>query len=120
MPQNAQTGRDGRDRGYADADAVANTIGAQRIGPNSNEFMLRNRRISIKTGGPAVVVTRATLGRVDSVLVGENPGGLWDLYEVDPPTFEQNSVQSLSSGHDDNYRSVPLTLVRNIGTAFPH
>jgi ribosomal protein L25 (general stress protein Ctc) len=114
MPQNAVTGRQGLVNGYNNADQIGVLLGAVRLANNSNEFRWQGRVVVIKTGS-SVVVTRATLGRVAAVIYGEETDNGWILYELDPATFEQLSVQSRSRIHNENYRLVRRTQIRDHG-----
>ena len=114
MPQDRETGRKGAEKGYSNADVIGALIRAERIGKNSNEFLWGDRRVVIKSG-PSAVVTEATLSRVDAVIFGEQQGGGWVVYEVDPQTYQQASVASKSPSHDDSYRQVSKVQIRQIG-----
>jgi hypothetical protein len=114
MPQNADTGRQGLENGYRRADEIGAVLGAVRINRNSNEFRWEERIVVIKTG-PSIIVTRATLRRVTAIIYGKESRNGWELYEIDPTTFELLSVQSQSSGHNENYRLVRQTQIRGHG-----
>ncbi len=114
MPQNAESGCQGLEHGYRNADLIGALLGATRIANNSNEFRWKGRTVVIKTGS-SVVVTRATLARVATVVYGEETASGWVLYEIDPATFEGLSVTSQSSKHNENYRLVRRTQIRDNG-----
>jgi hypothetical protein len=114
MPQNADTGRQGFENGYRRADEIGALLGADRINNNSNDFIWNERTVVIKTG-PSVIATRATLSRVAAIIYGKATSRGWDLYEIDPTTFEQLSVQSPSSGHNERYRLVTRKQIREHG-----
>ena len=114
MPQNPETGRQGLENGYNNADAIGSPLGAVRLANNSNEFRWRGRVVVVKTGSSAVV-TRATLARVAVIVYGEQTAAGWELYEIDPATFERLSVASRSRKHNENYRLVRRTQIRDNG-----
>lgn len=114
MPQNADTGRRGLENGYRKADEIGALLGAVRINRSSNEFRWENRIVLIKTG-PSIVAIRDTLRRVTAIICGKETRNGWELYEMDPTTFEQLSVQSQSSGHNENYRLVRQGQIRDHG-----
>jgi hypothetical protein len=114
MPQNWETGRLGRENGYKRADEIGALLGAARLSNKSNEFQWDARIVVIKTGSSAVV-TRATLRRVAAIVYGEKTGGGWRLYEMTPTKFAELSVQSHSRNHDENYRLVRRTQIREHG-----
>ena len=114
MPQNAETGRQGLVNGYGNADQIGKLLGAVRVANNRNDFLWKDRIVVIKTG-PSAVVTRATLARVSAVVYGEETANGWLLYEIDPATFEALAVTSQSSGHNENYRLVRRSQIRNQG-----
>jgi len=114
MPQNADTGRQGRENGYRRADEIGALLGAARTSTNSNDFRWEGRTVVIKTGS-SVVVTRATLSRITAIIHGARTYNGWVLYEIDPITFEQLSVQSRSSKHNQNYRLVRQRQIRDHG-----
>ncbi len=113
MPQDDDSGRRGRLNGYRNADLIGEQLGAVRISQRSNEFQWNDRIILIKTGSSAIV-TRATLERVQAVIYGVAVDG-WTLYEIDPETFEELSVASASRNHDETYRRVRRTQIRENG-----
>lgn len=108
MPQNSETGRQGRENGYNNADEIGALLGATRISNNSNEFRWDDEIIVIKTGSSAVV-TRAMLTRVTAIVYGERKNTEWRLYKINPKVFEKLSVQSRSRNHNENYRLVRHT-----------
>ena len=114
MPQNSETGRQGRENGYNNADEIGALLGATRISNNSNEFRWDDKVVVIKSGSSAVV-TRAMLIRVAAIVYGERKNAEWRLYEIDPVEFENLSVQSRSRNHDENYRLVRRTQIREHG-----
>ncbi len=114
MPQNADTGRQGHENGYNNADQIGELLDAVRVTRISNEFRWNGRIVVIKTG-PSAVVTRATLARVAAVVYGDETNTGWALYEIDPETFEQLSVRSQSSNHNENYRLVRRSQIREHG-----
>lgn len=114
MPQDSDTGRQGFENGYRRADEIGALLGAVPISRASNEFRWGERIVVIKTGS-SIVVTRATLDRVAAIIYGKRTQKGWDLYEIDPTTFERLSVQSQSSKHDQNYRLVRQTQIRTHG-----
>jgi hypothetical protein len=118
MSQNAETGRKGYINGYERADEIGALLGAARISKRNNDFMWQDQIIVIKTG-PSVVVTRSTLARVMFVVYGERKDAEWKLYQIDPTTFEKLSVQSRSRNHNENYRSVHSTKIREHGSQIP-
>jgi hypothetical protein len=70
MPQNSETGRQGYETSYNNADTIGTLLGAVRLANNSNEFRWNDRTVVIKSGSSAVI-TRATLGRVTAIVYGE-------------------------------------------------
>jgi hypothetical protein len=118
MPQNSVTGRQGRDNGYSKADEIGTVLGAARLSSKSNEFRWDGRIVVIKTGSSAVV-TRAILGKVAAIVYGEETDGGWILYEIAPTIFEELSVQSRSRNHDEKYRLVRRTQIREHGRQIP-
>ena len=118
MPQNSETGRQGLENGYNNADEIGALLGAARIANNSNEFRWEGKIVVIKTGSSAVV-TRATLGRVAAIVYGEETDDGWVLYEIDPTVFEELSIQSRSRNHDERYRLVRRTQIREHGRQIP-
>ena len=114
MPQDSETGRQGCASGYSRADKIGALLGAERLAKNSNEFRWDSRIVVIKTGSSAVV-TRATLGRVAAIVYGEETNDGWILYEIAPTLFEALSIQSRSRNHDENYRLVRRTQIRDHG-----
>jgi hypothetical protein len=115
MPQNTETGQQGLENGYSNADQIGALLGATRVSNNSNEFRWKGMVVVIKTGASAVV-TRATLARVAFVVYGEKTAEGWTLYKIDPATFDHLSVQSQSRNHNENYRLVRRSKIRNNGT----
>lgn len=116
MPQNAETGQQGYRNGYNYADEIGVMLKATRKNKTSNEFTRQDgKSLLIKTGSPAVVATRATLGRIDFIIYGDRSDGSWVLYEICPKKFEDLSGQSRSRNHNENYRSVSRTLIREHG-----
>jgi hypothetical protein len=118
MPQNSETGRQGYETGYNNADEIGALLGAVRLSNSSNEFRWNARIVVIKTGSSAVV-TRATLDRVTAIIYGEETGDGWTLYEITPKVFEELSVQSRSRNHDENYRLVRRKQIRQTGRRIP-
>ena len=114
MPQNLKTGRQGRENGYKNANEIGALLGAARIFSNSNEFRWNNKVVVIKTGSSAVV-TRAMLARVTAIVYGKKKNSEWKLYEIDPKEFEKLSIQSSSRNHNENYRLVRRTQIREHG-----
>jgi hypothetical protein len=114
MGQTRETGDEGRKNGYRRADEIAALIGAVRVSPISNEFESAGRRIVIKTG-PSAVITEATLSRVEAVFYGEYRDGGWAVYELDPQSYRGLSVPSRSTNHDESYRQVRKTQIRQFG-----
>jgi hypothetical protein len=117
MPQNSDTGRAGYENGYGAADEIGKLLGAERIGSKSNEFVLGQTKILIKTGSSAVV-TRATLARIDFIIYGFKTSDGWQLYKIDPETFEKHSSQSQSGNHDESYRLVRKKQIKEYGTHY--
>lgn len=115
MPQSTETGRQGYKNGYGNADQIGALLGAKRISKNSNEFLWNGKVVVIKTGQSAVV-TRAMLAKVGAVVYGEKMGDGWVLYEIDPAAFERLSVRSQSNNHDENYRLVRRSQIKDNGT----
>lgn len=118
MPQNSETGRQGYETGYKNADEIGALLGAIRLSNDSNEFRWNGRIVVIKTGSSAVV-TRATLGRVTAIVYGEETDNGWTLYEIAAKIFEKLSVQSHSRKHDENYRLVRRKQIRETGRRIP-
>jgi hypothetical protein len=118
MPQNSETGRQGRKNGYSRADQIGALLGATRISNNSNEFRWDDKVVVIKTGSSAVV-TRAMLTRVNAIVYGERTNAEWRLYEIDPTVFEKLSIQSRSKNHNEKYRLVRRTQMREHGRQIP-
>ena len=118
MPQNSETGRQGRENGYNKADEIGALLGATRISNNSNEFRWDDKVIVIKTGSSAVV-TRAMLTRVAAIVYGVWTNAEWSLYEINPSVFEKLSVQSRSRNHNERYRLVRRTQIRENGRQVP-
>jgi hypothetical protein len=114
MPQNADTGRQGLWNGYSNADQIGDLLGAVRVASNSNKFRWNDRIVVIKTGSSAVV-THATLAKVAAVVYGDETNTGWVLYEIDPETFEQLSVRSQSNNHNEDYRLVRRSQIREHG-----
>ncbi|QDV26362.1 hypothetical protein [Aureliella helgolandensis] len=114
MPQDSETGRQGLENGYNHADAIGALLRANRLSNSSNEFDWNGSRVVIKTGSSAVV-TRAALERVDAVVYGEATAQGWTIYRVEPRAFDENSIQSQSSNHNENYRLVRRAQIREIG-----
>ena len=114
MPQDSETGRQGLENGYNHAGVIAELLNAKRVSNNSNEFDWAGSRVVIKTGSSAVV-TRAILDRVDVVVYGEETDEGWAIYRVEPRVFNENSIQSQSKNHNENYRLVRRSQIRKIG-----
>jgi hypothetical protein len=114
MGQTIESGRRGAASGLINADEIAAIIGATRIKPYINVFQLGERLIVIKTG-PSAVITEATLSRVDAVFYGEQTDGGWMIYEINPQTYQGLSVPSRSRKHDERYRQVRKTQIRQHG-----
>lgn len=114
MPQNRETGRQGRKNGYNRADKIGELLGATRISNNSNEFRWNDKVVVIKTGSSAVV-TRAMLDRVAAIVYGEWINAEWKLYKIEPTVFEGLSIQSHSRNHNENYRLVRRKQIRENG-----
>ena len=114
MPQNSETGRKGFENGYKGADEIGTLLGAARISYRSNEFRWKDNLVVIKTG-PSVVVTRAILSRVKSIIYGEWKNNKWNLYEIKPDIFEMLSVRSLSKKHNEKYRHVGQQKIKGSG-----
>ena len=55
------------------------------------------------------------LKRIGSVIYGIEQSSGWIIYEIDPVVFEDNSVDSQSSGHNKNYRLVTRSQIRELG-----
>jgi hypothetical protein len=115
MPQDSESGIRGVANGYKNANEIATLIGAARRSKSANLFGLGEERVVIKTGSSAVV-TLTTLANVDAVVYGFQQYGHWEVYRIAPAAFETVSVASRSKGHDDRYRSVRKTLIRDNGS----
>ena len=114
MPQNVETGRQGYENGYGNADEIGSLLGASRVERNANIFKWNGRHIVIKSG-PSAVVTLATLERVKAVVYGVRMGTVWELYEIARETFKGCSGKSKSKRHGDNYRLMSRGKIREHG-----
>jgi hypothetical protein len=114
MAQTTETGRQGVVNGYNNADGIAALIGAVRVSHGTNDFRLGERLIVIKTGS-STVITESTLSRVDAIYYGEYRDGGWAVYEIAPQTYHALSAPSRSPKHDERYRLVRRTQIRQHG-----
>ena len=101
MPQDRDSGDRARKFGYYMAQKVANRLGATLINPSrSNEAILNNRRILIKSanyGVPQIGATPATLDRVEAIIAAlQDKDEAYTLYEVTPSWFRLRMSPSRS------------------------
>jgi hypothetical protein len=99
MPQNRQTGRQGHENGYRNADNLANRLNANRVSKQSNEFEMGGRRVLLKTGDRGAVVSGATLERVAAVIYGYQDHYRWKAFELAPRAFREHGAPSQSTSH---------------------
>ncbi len=118
MPQNAETGRQGRENGYRNADEIGTLIGAARISNKSNVFRWNRKLVVIKTGSSAIV-TRPLLAKVEAIIYGEWKHDEWHLYEIGTKVFEKLSKESQSRKHNEEYRLVRRSQIREHGSQIP-
>ena len=99
MPQNRETGRQGHESGYRNADALGNRLKAKRVSNQSNEFEMGGRRVLLKTGQRGAVVSGPTLDRVEAVIYGFQDRDRWRAFELPPSAFREHGTPSQSKSH---------------------
>lgn len=116
MPQNRETGRQGHENGYRNADTIGERLGAKRLSKQSNEFDMRGRHVLLKTGDRGAVVSGETLKRVEAVIYGFQDHDRWTAFELAPEVFRAHGVPSLSASHRGrDYRQLSKTQCRELG-----
>ncbi len=116
MPQNRETGRQGNQNGYRNADALGERLGATRLSKQSNAFEMRGQRVLLKTGERGAVVSGETLKRVEAVIYGFLDRDRWAAYELKPQSFRAHGVPSLSESHRGrDFRQLSKTQCRELG-----
>lgn len=102
MPQDRNSGAAASAWGHQTAKKIAKAIGATIPVGGSNECTLGNDRIVIKCAAAAtdqVGVTYNMLPRLKYVLGAfQREDGRFDLYELDPRTYDQNERETRSKG----------------------
>ena len=99
MPQDRESGNRARMWGLRMAQIVANHLGATLMNPGrSNEAVLENRKVLIKSTHycvPEIGATAATLDRIEAVIAAlQDKDELYTIYEVSPNWFQQEMVPS--------------------------
>jgi len=99
MPQDRESGNRARMWGLRMAQIVANHLGATLMNPGrSNDAILKNRKVLIKSAHyrvPEIGATIATLDRIDAIIAAlQDRDGLYTIYEVSPNWFRQEMVPS--------------------------
>ncbi len=116
MPQNRETGRQGRENGYRSDDALAERLSAKRISKQSNEFEMRGRRVLLKTGDRGAVASGATLERVEAVIYGYQDHERWAAFELAPEAFRAHGSPSQSASHRGrDFRQLSKIQCRELG-----
>ena len=91
MPQNKESGAAASDWGLKTARSIANALGAQITGTQSNEALLHDEKIVIKCAHRTttnVGVSFRMLERLDNVIGAfERDDGLFDLWSLTPPQY---------------------------------
>lgn len=102
MPQDRESGARANEYGRKTAKKIGTKIGAESISKISNEFVLDDRKITIRCARHTtndIGVTYKMLQRIDAVLAAlEQENGEYELYEISPKKFEQNMRETRSRG----------------------
>ena len=102
MPQDRESGKRANEYGRKTAKRIAKEIGAICISKTSNEFRLKNRKITIRCAHYRtndVGMSYKMLERIDAVIAAfEQKNGQYKLYEISPQSFKQNMRETKSKG----------------------
>lgn len=102
MPQDRESGARADKYGRETARKIAERISATAISKTSNEFLLKNRKITIRCARfktTDVGVSYKMLERIDAVIAAlEQSNEEYKLYEISPQTFKQHMRETKSKG----------------------
>lgn len=120
-PQDRQTGAAGNRFGRETAPKIAAALGAEMLGPSTNEAQWRGSRVVIKcarSGTSSIGVTKAMLERIDAVLAAfQRLDGRFDVYELPASEFKAKMRESRSAGHGSRVGLVSHRVFERHGNA---
>jgi len=102
MPQDRESGERADKYGRETAKKIAERISATSISETSNEFLHKNRKITIRCARNKthdIGVSYKMLERIDAVIAAlEQDNEEYKLYEISPQSFKQHMRETKSKG----------------------
>jgi hypothetical protein len=119
LGQTRETGAAGNDFGRKNAIKVSEVMGLKRVSDQANEFLFRDRRVVVKSGGrktTSIGVTTKSLDRVSGILAAfEESDGQFSIWLIDVVDFKAHMKPSRSLSSNGNVQTVSRKVIRELG-----